>query len=111
MAGRRIEECAPGFDSSCVAASLRAGAGAVGWLLRVVEHMKFRARRLALIRAMHRHNSTTFEGSGSPVAEVSVGRSIRQGCPLSASLFALCLYPLLRRFAAHWLLASARLLH
>lgn len=122
LAGRRIEECILGFDGACTSASLCAGRDAAGllldfaqafpslvhgWLFRVLVRMRLPGRLVNLVRAMYGQNSTVFEVSGSPVAEVSVASGIRQGCPLSGSLFALALDPLLRRLMAHHMLASA----
>lgn len=80
-----------------------------GWLFRVLALMQLLAHVVALVRNMCRGNTTIFEVSGSPVAEVAVASGVRQGCPLSGSLFALALDPLLCRAMAHRMLASARL--
>lgn len=45
----------------------------------MLKRVKMLARHVTHIRAMYRHNSTTFEVSGSPVAELGVGSDIRQG--------------------------------
>lgn len=74
----------------------------------VLERMEMARKLVPLIREMYASNTTTFEVMGCPVARVSVRRGIRQGCPMSGSLFALSLDPLLRWLMWQRFLATAR---
>lgn len=109
VAGRRIEECLIGFDGACVVASWRAEGGAAGllldfaqafpslshrWLFLVMERMQLPPEPVRIARSLYLCNTTTFEVAGAPVAVVMLASGIRQGCPLTGSLFALALDPL-----------------
>lgn len=65
-------------------------------MLFVLRRMAMARRLVNLIEELNSENSTTFEVMGCPVATVPVQRGIRQGCPMSGSLFALSLDPLAR---------------
>lgn len=48
---------------------------------------------------LYSEQDTLFVMNGEVVATVCIGRGVKQGCPLSGSLFALAVDPLLRRLA------------
>lgn len=120
--GRLIEDCVQGFDGARATAGLRCGRDAVGilfgfaqafpslapvWFVLVLRRMGMARRVINLIEAMYEEIDTTFEVSGCPVATVAVRQGIRQDCPMSGSLFALALDPLIRWMMCQALLRSA----
>lgn len=75
-------------------------------LFAVLERMGLLGRSGRLIRSMHAANSTLFEVSACAVAEVAVS-SVLKGRTVSGSLFAVALDPMIRRFTAQRMLATA----
>lgn len=122
--GRSIDDCIVGLDGAMTAASLQAGESAMtilfdfanafpslahAYLFRLLRKMRVLERLVCFVEGMYKNMSTTFEVDGVPVATMPICSGIRQGCPMSGSLFAIALDPLIRWSIANQFLSSARI--
>lgn len=69
------------------------------WLFAVLRRAGIPEFVINIVKFLYTEQETLFVICGEIVATVSVGRGVEQGCPLSGSIFALAVDPLLRRSA------------
>jgi hypothetical protein len=67
------------------------------YLYKVLEHYGFSTWLTGRIRQLYETATSSAQINGHISGPITIKSSIRQGCPLSMLLFALCLDPLLRR--------------
>lgn len=79
------------------------------WLLRVLHHMRSPIALLRDIGALYAGFATTVSFCEQPIATFPVTNGIKQGCPLSGTMFAIAPDPLARRCLTQVALDSARL--
>lgn len=66
------------------------------YLRRIMVRMGFGQKFTLMVRNLFAHATSRVSVNGSLTPSISVQRSVRQGCPLSMSLFSIALDPLLR---------------
>lgn len=79
------------------------------WLWAVLERMQLPLPLLCLIKALYHNLVTQLSLDGEIVGTVRIASGIKQGCPLSGTLFALGLDPLIRRYLSSVTFASSRI--
>lgn len=124
IADRLIDEDIVGFDGGTATASLRPGGQLVGllfdfeaafpslghgWSFMLLERMALPPRLRRVIRVMYHDLRTVFVVGGHSCVEVRLRGGVRQACPLSGSLFAIALDPVIRYFLEQATFASCRI--
>ena len=71
-----------------------------GYMFTVLEHYGFEPWMIDRIRLLYDTASSSAQINGLLSRAIPIGRSLRQGCPLSMLLYALCLDPFIRRLEA-----------
>lgn len=79
------------------------------FMVLVLERFGVPITLLRAVRALYHDLVTFVVFAGESVAEMRMDSGIKQGCPLSGTLFALALDPMVRRYLAEVTMASSRL--
>lgn len=79
------------------------------FMLAVLRTMRLPTALVCLIEELYRGLDTSIVLGGTEICRIRLDSGIKQGCPLSGSLFALCLDPLVRCYMANIAFRSSRL--
>lgn len=106
--GRLIDRYILGFDGALVAPSVRMPAPGVGllidfmqafpslghdWLLAILKAMHLPPRFVSFVRSLYKDVRSDPELRREAAARMPMTSGVRQGCPLSGSIFALAIDP------------------
>lgn len=124
LAHRVIDEDILGLDGAMAVGSLRPDGEAAamlfdfeaafpslghGWVFLLLRAMRLAPRFCDLVETMYLDLTATFVVGGHAVASIRLRSGIRQGCPLSGTLFAVALDLAIRYFLAQATFSSARI--
>lgn len=123
VADRRIADDIVGLDGAMAAYSLASGCRAAAvffdcanafhalshlWIFAVLSAIQLPARLISIIKMLYTDFTTDLHYVGRSVASITLHAGIRQGCPLSGTIFALCLDPFVRWYLSRPLFNGTR---
>jgi hypothetical protein len=66
------------------------------YLFKILTGYGIREWFIDRVRSMYKNATDSLQINGALVGQIPIQSAIRQGCPLSTTLYALCVHPLLR---------------